>query len=136
MRGTIHDALAGFLAGSAAFAFVVLFVLTRAGVAPLWLALAIATVGFAAALIAVGVDGLRTILRPDNQWWLERVETALEGTWNGYADTVLVGGLTVTGVVAAALLLVDPTAERAPGLLLVAFFGLNGALFVFAVARY
>jgi len=136
MTTTVRSLLAGLLSGGAVVAFVLLFVLARARIGPPRLLAALAGIGVIAVLAVIGIGGLELLFQPPEEWWLERVETALEDVWNGYADAVLIGGLLVVGVGVLGRSLSNPTGESAYGLLVVAFICFSAALFALVGSRY
>lgn len=92
--------------------------------------------GFVAVLGVAGVGGILSLFGTSEEWWLGRVETALEAAWNGYADVTLVGGLFVVGIAALGQSLSDPTSEPAYGLLVVAFICLGAAFLALVGSQY
>lgn len=136
--------LRGVLAGLAAIGFVLtfLFAKTRLVSLPALLGIGIASIG---ALFAAG--GRSAVLRlagrtesadtaeaEDTDWWLARVEPALEASWNAWSDLVLTVGLGGIGIGAFGLLVTYPGEDPPLGLLIVGFLGINGALVSLAFA--
>jgi hypothetical protein len=68
-----------------------------------------------------------------SDWWLARVEPALEDSWNTWSDLVLTIGLGTIGLGAFGLLVTSPY-DPPLGLLVVGFLGINGALISLAMA--
>jgi len=64
----------------------------------------------------------------DPDWWVARLEPALDDAWNRWSDAALTGGLALLGVGSLALLATYPGDDPPLGLALVGLFGLNGAL--------
>jgi hypothetical protein len=134
--------LRGVLAGIAGLGFILTFMLAQTRlVSPLMLI----GVGVASIAALLGAGGRKAMLRlvghreipdtgksSDTDWWLTRVEPALESSWNSWSDLILAIGLAGISVAAFALLIHSPRDNPPLGLLIVGFLGLNGALFSLA----
>lgn len=128
----------GILAGLAGIGFVLtfLFAQTRRVSLPVLLGLAIASIialfaagGRSAVLRLSGrTETTDTIDAEGGDWWLARVEPALEASWNTWSDLILTIGLGVVGIGAFGLLVTHPEDDPPLGLLIVGFLGINGAL--------
>jgi hypothetical protein len=70
----------------------------------------------------------------EKDWWLSRVEPALEDSWNAWSDLVLTVGLGAVGIGSFALLVMSSSDDPPLGLLITGFLGLNGALISLAFA--
>ncbi|ELZ35672.1 hypothetical protein [Halorubrum tebenquichense] len=70
----------------------------------------------------------RAAAESDPDWWVARLEPALDDAWNRWSDLALTVGLALLGVGSFALLATYPGDDPPLGLALVGLFGLNGAL--------
>lgn len=160
MRNSVVVALRGVLAGVAALAFVLFFLLAQLRTLSLSVLVGLLVVGVASLVAAVGPSAVRYLFgfgsprnvgtpsdagdpkdaggRSDDseepEWWLARLEPALEDSWNTWSDVVLGLGLGVVGVGSLALLAVYPGDDPPIGLLVVGFLGINCALVSLAFA--
>ncbi|ELZ45977.1 hypothetical protein C464_11580 [Halorubrum coriense DSM 10284] len=64
----------------------------------------------------------------DPDWWLARLDPALDDAWNRWADAALTVGLAALGIGSLALLATYPGEDPPLGLAVLGVFGLNGAL--------
>ncbi|WP_241658439.1 hypothetical protein [Halorubrum sp. BOL3-1] len=65
-------------------------------------------------------------------WWLARLEPALDDSWNRWSEVVLTVGLAAVGVGSFALLVTHSGEEPPLGLLVTGTLGINGALMTLA----
>lgn len=141
------SALRGLIAGVAGFGFVLTFLFVQTGLVSLSVLLVIGMVSIAALFAAGGRPAVRRLIgwgsaaptdsdaeSADVDWWLARVEPALESSWNAWSDRVLTIGLGVLGVGAFGLLVTHPSDDPPLGLLVVGFLGINCALISLAFA--
>ena len=68
----------------------------------------------------------------DTDWWLARIEPALDDSWNRWSEAVLTVGLAAVGVGSFALLVTHSGEEPPIGLLVAGTLGINGALMTLA----
>ena len=68
----------------------------------------------------------------DPDWWLARIEPALDDSWNRWSEVVLTVGLAAVGVGSFALLVTHSGEEPPIGLLVTGTLGINGALMTLA----
>lgn len=64
----------------------------------------------------------------ETDWWLARLEPALDDAWNQWSDAALTVGLAALGVGSLVLIATYSGGDPPLGLLLLVAFGLNGAL--------
>lgn len=138
MRNSVVTALRGVLAGLASLAFVLFFLLAEVRVATLPVFVGLIFAGIACLVAAAGPSAVLHLFgfgTPSNEtgteepeWWLARLEPALENSWNKWSDAVLTLGLGALGVGSFVLLAVYPGDEPPIGLLVVGFLGINCAL--------
>ncbi|EMA65852.1 hypothetical protein [Halorubrum kocurii] len=144
----MRSALRGTLAGVSALAFVALGGALYVRTAPPSVLVGLAVVALGT-LLAVGgrpalfellgrepgADGDETadaIAADDPDWWLARVEPALDDSWNRWSEAVLTLGLAAVGI-GSFVLLVTHSGEDPPlGLLVTGTLGINGALLTLA----
>jgi hypothetical protein len=148
---TAPSVLRGLVAGAAAFGFVLTFLFAQTGLVSPSVVLGIALASVAALFAAGGRPAVRRLLgrepattepeadadaaaSEEVDWWLARVEPALESSWNAWSDWVLTIGLGVLGFGALGLLVTHPGDEPPLGLLVVGFLGINCALISLAFA--
>jgi len=130
----------GILAGIAGSGFVMLFLFaqTRLVSIPILIGIGIISVialvgagGFSAVQQLLGITSDTTTETQDSEpaeWWLARVEPALENSWNTWSDAILTIGLGIVGIGSFVLLVTHPSDDPPLGLLVVGFLGINGAL--------
>lgn len=139
----IRTAVRGLVAGLSGVGFVLLFLFAQTGLVSLPVLLAIGIVAFVALLTAGGRTAvLRLAGRVETttdekgvtDWWLTRLEPALEDAWNAWSDLVLVVSLGAVGIGSFAILVTSSGDDPPLGLLITGFLGLNGALISLAFA--
>ncbi|MUW15006.1 hypothetical protein GJ633_10285 [Halorubrum sp. CBA1125] len=140
MRSTLRRALRGILSGVSLLAFISLFLALQARIASPPLLAGLAAVGVVTLFAAGGRPALSRLFGraferdtghdddPEVDWWLARLEPALDDAWNRYADAVLTIGLAALGIGSFALVVAYPGEDPPLGLLVVGLFGINGAL--------
>lgn len=123
------------------FVLIVLFAQTGLVSLPILVAMGVATIaalfaagGRTAVLQLAGHAETTTDEKGDTEWWLTRVEPALEDSWNTWSDLVLTVCLGAVGIGSFALLVTSSSDEPPLGLVITGFLGINGALISLAFA--
>jgi len=148
MRSALRRALRGTLSGVSALAFLALGGALYARTAPPTVLAGLAVVAVGTLLAAGGRSAVLELLGrgptadgeggtnsdtgDDPDWWLARVEPALDDSWNRWSEVVLTVGLAAVGVGSFALLVTHPGEEPPLGLLVTGTLGINGALMTLA----
>ncbi|WP_128903708.1 hypothetical protein [Halorubrum amylolyticum] len=148
MPSPLRCALRGILSGVSALAFVALGGALYARAAPPRVLAGLAVVAVGTLLAAGGRSAVLELLGrgpaadggttadslPDDDpdWWLARIEPALDDSWNRWSEVVLTVGLAAVGVGSFALLVTHPGEEPPLGLLVTGTLGINGALMTLA----
>jgi len=150
MRPSIRRALRGTLAGVSGLAFVALGGALYVRAAPPSVLAGLAVVAVGTLLAAGGRSALFELLGrgggadgdetatglPDDEdgpdWWLARVEPALDDAWNRWSEVVLTVGLAAVGVGSFALVVTHSGEEPPLRLLVTGTLGINGALLTLA----
>ncbi|WP_144922029.1 hypothetical protein [Halorubrum salsamenti] len=147
MRSALRRALRGILSGISALAFVALGGALYARAAPPRVVAGLAVVAVGTLLAAGGRsavlrllgrgptpdgDGTADASADDSDWWLARVEPALDDSWNRWSEVVLTVGLAAVGVGSFALLATHSGEDPPLGLLVTGTLGINGALMTLA----
>lgn len=138
----VRTALQGVLAGLAGTGFVLAFLFAQTGLLPpsvlagtvLAALVALFAAGGRPALRRLAGRGRTTDADQNPEWWLARVDPALEDSWNAWSDLVLTVALAAVGLGSFGLLVAAPSDDPPLGLLIVGFLGLNGALISLAFA--
>jgi len=142
-RMKIRAVLRGFVAGLSGVGFVLIFLFAQTGLVslPVLLTIGIVTIvalfaagGRTAVLRLAGRTEPTTDEKRETEWWLSRVEPALEDSWNAWSDLVLTVCLGAVGIGSFALLVTSSSDDPPLGLLITGFLGLNGALISLAFA--
>jgi len=139
----IRDIIRGSVAGLAGLGFVLIFLFAQTALVSLPALLAMGGVTIVALFAAGGRPAIRRLAgraetttgetgEPD--WWLARVEPALEESWNAWSDLVLSVSLGVVGLGSFVLLVTSSSDDPPLGLLITGFLGVNGALISLAFA--
>jgi|AntRauMinimDraft_4_1070384.scaffolds.fasta_scaffold02900_2 hypothetical protein len=148
MRSALRRALRGTLAGVSALAFVALGGAIYVRTAPPTVLVGLAVIALGTLLAAGGrpalfellgrgrsVDGDETansVSEDDPDWWLARIEPALDDSWNRWSAVVLTVGLAAVGAGSFALLVTHSGEDPPLGLLVTGMLGINGALLTLA----
>lgn len=135
--------LRGILAGLSGLGFVLTFLFLQTWVVPVSVVVAVAGGSLLALMIAGGRPALRRLAGQPTpgdtddgepaDWWVARIEPALEDVWTTWSDLVLAVGLGIVGLGAFAILVTSPSDDPPLGLLIVGFIGINGALISLAM---
>ncbi len=105
----------GFVSGLAGLGFVLIFLFAQTGIVSLPVLLAMGSVTIVALFAAGGRPAIRRLTgraettedeMGETDWWLARVEPALEDPWNAWSDLVLSVSLAVVGIGSFALLVI------------------------------
>ncbi|NLV06715.1 hypothetical protein GOC83_11310 [Haloarcula rubripromontorii] len=128
---SIENALRGLTAGIAVLGYVSLFLLLQIRTTPVSALAGIAVLATAALAVAGGRPAVRQLLGrgPSSQadtpeWWLARLEPAVEDAWNAYADLVLTVGLWAISVGAFGGLITYPGDDPPFGLAIAGFLSM------------
>ncbi|RLM95464.1 hypothetical protein [Haloarcula sp. Atlit-7R] len=128
---SIGNALRGLTAGIAVLGYVTLFVLLQVRVVPVSALAGIAVLATVALAVAGGRPAVRRLLvrgssaQADTpEWWLARLEPAVEDAWNAYADLVLTVGLLVISVGSFGGLITYPGDDPPFGLAIAGFLSM------------
>lgn len=139
----VRAVLRGIIAGFAGMGFVLLFLFAQTGLVSLPVLLAMGVVTIVALFAAGGRTAVRRLAgraepttdeKREPEWWLARVEPALEDSWNTWSDLVLTLCLGAVGIGSFALLVTSSSDDPPLGLLITGFLGINGALISLAFA--
>jgi drug/metabolite transporter (DMT)-like permease len=138
-RAVVRGVVAGL--SGVGFVLIFLFAQTRLVSLPVLLGIGIATIialfaagGTTAVRRLAGRTETTTDEKRETDWWLTRVEPALEDSWNAWSDLVLAVCLGAVGIGSFALLVTSPSDDPPLGLLITGFLGINGALISLAFA--
>ncbi len=138
-RTVVRGVIAGL--SGVGFVLIFLFVQTRLVSLPVLLGVGIATIialfaagGTTAVRRLAGRTETTTDEKRETDWWLTRVEPALEDSWNAWSDIVLAVCLGAVGIGSFALLVTSSTNDPPLGLLITGFLGINSALISLAFA--
>jgi len=136
--------LRGILSGLSGLGFVLTFLFVQSQLVSVPVVVAIGGISLITLVIAGGLPAVRRLIghtttddtdgQETSDWWLARVEPALEDSWNTWSDVVLTIGLGVIGLGAFGVLVTSSSNDPPLGLLIVGFLGINGALISLAMA--
>jgi hypothetical protein len=147
VRSALRRALRGTLSGVSALAFLAFGGALYARAAPPAVLAGLAAVAVGTLLAAGGRSAVRELLgrgpaagdedatvdaERDPDWWLARVEPALDDSWNRWSEAVLTVGLAAVGVGSFVLVATHSGEEPPLGLLVTGTLGVNGALLTLA----
>ncbi|WP_336339012.1 hypothetical protein [Haloarcula brevis] len=128
---SIGKTLRGLTAGIGVLGYVTLFLLLQVRVAPVSALAGIAALATAALAVAGGRPAVRQLLGRGSssqedtpEWWLARLEPAVEDAWNTYADLVLTVGLCAVSVGSFGALVAYPGDDPPFGLAIVGFLAM------------
>lgn len=136
----VDNILRGTLAGVAGIGFVLLFLFAQTRLVPMPILIGMGILSVSALVAAGGFSAIQQLLgittdatnetqdSGQTEWWLARVEPALEDPWNTWSDAILTIGLGIVGIGSLVLLVTHPSDDPPLGLLVVGFLGINGAL--------
>ncbi|MDZ5811638.1 hypothetical protein U4E84_09815 [Halorubrum sp. AD140] len=139
----IRDVVRGFVAGLAGLGFVLIFLFAQTGLVSPPVLLAMGGITIVALFAAGGRPAIRRLTgheetttdeTGETDWWLARVEPALEDSWNAWSDLVLSVSLGAVGIGSFVLLVTSSSDDPPLGLLITGFLGINGALISLAFA--
>jgi len=138
-RAVVRGVIAGL--SGVGFVLIFLFVQTRLVSLPVLLGVGIATIialfaagGTTAVRRLAGRTETTTDEKRETDWWLNRVEPALEDSWNAWSDLVLTVCLGAVGIGSFVLLVTSSTNDPPLGYLITGFLGINAALISLAFA--